>query len=48
MPVGGADSFAELFLLCYPHFVIVTISEFHVGATAAEDAEHIFKGSIGD
>lgn len=48
IPVGGADSFAALFLLYYPHFVIVTISEFHVGALAAEDSEDIFKGSIED
>lgn len=48
IPVGGANSFAELFLQYYPHFVKVTISEFHVGASAGADAENIFKGSIED
>lgn len=46
--VGGADTFAKLFALYNPHFVTITISEFHVGASAAEDLEDIFKGNTED
>jgi len=48
IPVGGSDSFTELFGSYEPHFTTVTISEFHVGASAAEDLEDIFKGNIED
>ena len=47
-PVGGAANFAGLFALYDPHYVTVTISEIHNGASAAGDLIDIFKGKIED
>ena len=48
VPIGGVNSFSSLFTSYDPHFITITISEFHVGATTVSDLIDIFKGEIED